>query len=384
MYLQCPNNHQEVENNHHELAKGISGLKYDFGKSEVEKWLATNISVLNTEVASDSPELLEESQHKAIMTENKIISKNEKKQNENKEINENKISILQNIQIKPERQKGEKNSETYLHVRTASQRLKTHQQGFADTYDSDEIEEPFQSSGSEYLPSDEEGNQLPFIFDPLITDIESIKSKKIPKKYNKVQDKKLDQNGRMPRKECNPNYDCNEIPVDAVASLKDVKQNRKTRSQNKKTTCSYCLNDATHFPRHLIRNHSDEGAVKELLSFPPNHIERKTLLAVIRRQGIFVCSLSTNNIRPVRRPKETESLNDPYVSCPGCMGFFRRNYLRRHRKQCSLRTECNTKARENHLSLAQVVTVCSGAHSDFLSSLRLKQEVFPIMRNDNI
>ncbi|KAH1001414.1 hypothetical protein HUJ04_005440 [Dendroctonus ponderosae] len=248
MYLQCPNNHQEVENNHHELAvnkdklktdvavnhydievqKGISGLKYDFGKSEVEKWLATNISELNTEVASDNPELLEESQHKAIMTEDKIIPENEKKPNENKEINENKISILQNIQIKPERQKGEKNSETYLHVRTASQRLKTHQQGFADTYDSDEIEEPFQSSGSEYLPSDEEGNQLPFIFDPLITDIESIKSKKIPKKFNKVQDKKLDQNGRMPRKVCNPNYDCNEIPVDAVASLKDVKQNRKT------------------------------------------------------------------------------------------------------------------------------------------------------------
>lgn len=73
-----------------------------------------------------------------------------------------------------------------------------------------------------------------------------------------------------------------------------------------------------------------------------------------------------------------------YIVCKSCLGYFSRNYLKRHRKLCSLRTEGPSGAREQHLSAAQVFAVCSGPNVDFYESLRLKDEVFSIMRNDDI
>lgn len=40
--------------------------------------------------------------------------------------------------------------------------------------------------------------------------------------------------------------------------------------------------------------------------------------------------------------------------------------------------------REHHLFSAQMFAVCSGTNRGFYDTLRLKIEVFPIMRNDNI
>lgn len=80
-----------------------------------------------------------------------------------------------------------------------------------------------------------------------------------------------------------------------------------------------------------------------------------------------------------------QNLKEKYVVCKDCLGYFKRNYLRRHRKRCSLRSVQNAESdREQHLSSAQLFSVCSGAYNDFYSSLRLKNEVFPIMRNDEI
>lgn len=59
--------------------------------------------------------------------------------------------------------------------------------------------------------------------------------------------------------------------------------------------------------------------------------------------------------------------------------------MRRHRKNCAARSKSSgLENRETHLSSAQLFTICSGARQHFYSTLRLKQEVFPIMRNDEI
>ncbi|XP_050509153.1 uncharacterized protein LOC126886322 [Diabrotica virgifera virgifera] len=265
------------------------------------------------------------------------------------------------------------------------------------------MEEPSRSSGSEYLPSsdDEENEEFPLIRYERISKAEGKSTKKTKKyisnnysyKSNEISTTTtlLDQNLK-PKEESfelettSKHVDPFIVNFGKFVGPSHVKvESHFSRSQDKKTTCPYCLDNVTHFARHLIRRHCDQGAVKEFSSFPPNYHKRKLLLDAIRRQGNFVSSLSTNNIRPVRRPKEAEDVDTSlFVSCPDCMGFFRRTYLRRHRKQCPARSKCKTVKRENHLSLSQVFTVCSGVHGDFLASLRLKKEVFPIMRSDEI
>ncbi|KAJ8966985.1 hypothetical protein NQ314_003173 [Rhamnusium bicolor] len=160
------------------------------------------------------------------------------------------------------------------------------------------------------------------------------------------------------------------------------------RPWTKKCYCLYCFKEVTHFSRHLERNHGEEGAVQEFLAQPLRDPKRKVLLSVLRKQGNYFYAENLNQVRPVRRPKvqvdkSLEHRNENYVPCSNCFGYFKRNFLRRHRRKCPLRSERNT-SRENHLSASQLMIICSGNYSKFYDSLRLKKEVFTIMRADKI
>ncbi|RZC32765.1 hypothetical protein BDFB_013049, partial [Asbolus verrucosus] len=123
-----------------------------------------------------------------------------------------------------------------------------------------------------------------------------------------------------------------------------------------------------------------------------NDPKRKDIINLIRRQGNFCLKSQMKIIRPVRRPTRatgsTENLmeeKDTYVTCQDCFGFFKRQFLRRHRKRCKLRTSAiDTTKRENHLTEAQLFAVCAGPYNEFYDSLRLKNEIFKIMRADKI
>lgn len=162
---------------------------------------------------------------------------------------------------------------------------------------------------------------------------------------------------------------------------------KNVRTWTKTTSCPYCFTEVTHFPRHLARNHKEEGAVRELLA-QTSQDRKKKLLNALRKQGNYLCTEKLKLIRPVRRPVKNvdETRGDGrehYVACGDCFGYFKRDYLRRHRKKCSLRTH-NRSSRENHLSESQTMITCSGNYAKFYNNLRLKREVFAIMRADAI
>ncbi|KAL1498433.1 hypothetical protein ABEB36_009238 [Hypothenemus hampei] len=159
-------------------------------------------------------------------------------------------------------------------------------------------------------------------------------------------------------------------------TIPEVEHFSNNRPWTKKNTCPYCVRDITHFFRHLQRNHKEEGAVKELMSMPLKDPKRKILLNAIRRQGNFTTNAAVDIVRPIRRPKGTymsdvapnsQDGKAKYIVCQSCLGYFSRNYLRRHRKMCSLRKDQSSDTRENHLSTAQLFAI-----------------LFPIMRNDEI
>lgn len=178
-----------------------------------------------------------------------------------------------------------------------------------------------------------------------------------------------------------------------LASPSKVEKISNSRPWTKRNTCPYCLRDVSHFPRHLQRNHKNEGAVKKLLSMTFRDPERKVLLDAIRRQGNFASNSTTNIIRPIRRPRgernndivaNSEEGKEKYVVCQSCLGYFSRKFLGRHRRMCPLRTDKVSIVPEKHLTTAQIFAVCSGVHNEYLNSMRLKTEVFPIMRSDDI
>lgn len=166
------------------------------------------------------------------------------------------------------------------------------------------------------------------------------------------------------------------------------------RPWTKRNACPYCFEEVTHFARHLQRIHKDEGAVKELSGLPLKDPKRKLLINVIRRQGNYFFHSKSNILKPVRRPKrksdkECEQTNSDdgkqkYVVCPNCYGFFKREFLRHHGKTCRLASKNESHSRQNHLTSSQMFTVCAGPYKDFYSSLRLKEEVFKILRADEI
>ncbi|CAH0549729.1 unnamed protein product [Brassicogethes aeneus] len=172
-----------------------------------------------------------------------------------------------------------------------------------------------------------------------------------------------------------------------------IEEFKNLKAWTKKSACPYCMQDVTHFPRHLQRKHNEEGAVKELFAMPLKDPKRKCMLNAIRREGNFATTSNTNFIRPIRRPKSVscsgpaenlKNLKEEYVACKDCLGYFKRNYLRLHRRKCALRSSLELSEREQHLSTAQLFAICSGVHHQFYATLRLKNEVFPIMRNDAI
>ncbi|KAJ8957434.1 hypothetical protein NQ318_004914 [Aromia moschata] len=152
------------------------------------------------------------------------------------------------------------------------------------------------------------------------------------------------------------------------------------KTLDKKNCCPYCFLEVTHFPRHLQRNHEDEGAVREILLLPKDNPKRKILLNSLRRQGNY--ALNAEKIRPVRRPRTVKE-NEEYFTCNYCLGFFKKMYLRKHRKKCAM-NNCPQRKRENHLSESQAFIICSGIYKDFYDSLRLKTEVLDKMRVDEV
>ncbi|KAI4459279.1 hypothetical protein MML48_6g00003767 [Holotrichia oblita] len=177
-----------------------------------------------------------------------------------------------------------------------------------------------------------------------------------------------------------------EIPYIQPEEEPSIEHCSNSRPWTKRSICPYCYQDVTHFPRHLSRHHNSEGAVKELLAMPLKNPKRKVLLDVLRRQGNYLNSNQSNVIRPIRRPRNLSEQNlegkDLYVTCQDCLGYFKRDYLRRHRKKCAL-IKKSVLGRQNHLGEGQMLRIYS-SNKEFYDSLRLKKEVLSIMRPDII
>ena len=96
------------------------------------------------------------------------------------------------------------------------------------------------------------------------------------------------------------------------------------------------------------------------MSLPVKSNERREYIAKIRKKGNFLFNVNSdwNNgkLIPVRRPTKNEKRpGQDFVPCAKCRGFYSKNNIRHHYRQCSKSKGVTTR---NVLSLArQVVAV---------------------------
>ncbi|KAJ8911356.1 hypothetical protein NQ315_011649 [Exocentrus adspersus] len=142
--------------------------------------------------------------------------------------------------------------------------------------------------------------------------------------------------------------------------------NQKT-TKERETICPICFQEVTtHFPRHLLRHHGNSKQVKLLNSLKPRSKERLDMIAALRKQGYFYMKTEKGILKPVR-------------------SHYSKKLLYKHVKICKLKPPDTTNPGKNCLSKSQTyMASMTSKNQNFLKSSRIREEVFSIMRPDEI
>ncbi|CAG9827018.1 unnamed protein product [Diabrotica balteata] len=184
-----------------------------------------------------------------------------------------------------------------------------------------------------------------------------------------------------------------ELSIPETACLPLQNNFNKKYCNNGKAFCPFCYEEVGHFARHLLRKHLEEEAVKAISKLPAQSMDRRLSILSLRKRGNFIINQETDkNFKPVRNPEKNLNRNKEnnfdrknYVPCVYCLGYYKKSYLWRHKKQYKSKNECvETNSKIQHLSDAQTFLICTGLLGNFLEKSRLKQEVLNIMRPDDI
>lgn len=131
------------------------------------------------------------------------------------------------------------------------------------------------------------------------------------------------------------------------------------------------------FSRHVIRHHSEEIEVQEILACNVKDRKRKILFNKLRNKGNFIKSSCETTVVPVKRSLRDAS-EDPSTSshlpCKYCKGFYKKKFLSRHVNRCPLNDDKGKGVRTNAQSEGQ--SLLSSCRQDDI----LQREIFPTMR----
>ncbi|XP_025835685.1 uncharacterized protein LOC112906158 [Agrilus planipennis] len=148
----------------------------------------------------------------------------------------------------------------------------------------------------------------------------------------------------------------------------------------KKNFCFFCKTYQSQLARHLIHKHCAEKEVTELKNLPPKSIERKRLIAQIRKNGNFLLldkNFSDGKLIPLRRPTNEKKYSaKDYIVCPDCKGLYTKNNIRHHYSNCT----GQAKSSRGILKIARAVI--GRIHER--ASIRMRQKVIPRMHEDDI
>nr|CAI5827108.1 unnamed protein product [Callosobruchus analis] len=190
------------------------------------------------------------------------------------------------------------------------------------------------------------------------------KERKKTCKKNSIHESSSDVNNKIPRIFTDSDkFQNNDINLDAP----NVERS-KVPYKRKPDYCYFCETPVLNFGRHIVRNHSIEIDVTEILAKPVNSKERRHLFDILRRKGNF---LADNGTLPVREGYVPEREKLP---CDNCLGYFSSKLLNRHKKRCFKDKLVSGDQNEKRFNV----------FGNFRIDRRLIEQVFPHMRADRI
>ncbi|KAJ8929701.1 hypothetical protein NQ314_017595 [Rhamnusium bicolor] len=167
-------------------------------------------------------------------------------------------------------------------------------------------------------------------------------------------------------------YDSDQIQVENEG-LNYFDENPEENTANERVSENQKLNDslAEKLKREKIRK-------QKLIKLN----KRKEALAVLRKETNFDLYLRGEVCPNRRKPFNNPDTDIVYYPCVYCKGIFRKNYLRRHIKNCS--AEKDNKSSQNCVAKSQTFTACHMDPANVVSKLSIKETVFDMMRGDEV
>ncbi|XP_036150600.1 GATA zinc finger domain-containing protein 14-like [Monomorium pharaonis] len=154
----------------------------------------------------------------------------------------------------------------------------------------------------------------------------------------------------------------------------------KPKGQEKKNFCFYCKKMQAKISRHLERVHKNEEEVKKFTGLPKGNKERQKIIGLLRRRGNYLYNTdptyNKGELIVCRRPTESrKKAAHDFICCAGCKGFFTKNNIRHHFKQCTKKIVGRT--------VKVLGRKVQGRIHESANSI-LRNVVFPILREDDI
>ncbi|XP_028296545.1 uncharacterized protein LOC114461667 isoform X3 [Gouania willdenowi] len=145
-----------------------------------------------------------------------------------------------------------------------------------------------------------------------------------------------------------------------VGGVPEVRGQKKYHE--KKNYCLFCYKPQSKIARHLERKHPDETEVASVIILPKKSKQRRIGLDLLRKQGNRTHNIETlqkgkGTLVACKRQSNDHSIPADYQHCFACFGLYKRKYLWKHAKQCSLAVE----ARKCLPGKTRIQTLCAGS-----------------------
>nr|CAI5831886.1 unnamed protein product [Callosobruchus analis] len=171
------------------------------------------------------------------------------------------------------------------------------------------------------------------------------------------------------------NIDSAEKPSDVAIKLRRQKEITNTSPKKKISDIASLTESETDYSDDNIRDKDFDFPVKSKQ----------------RRQASFDRLKGSTNfemyLKGAIRPKKqrTEDTNVEYYPCIYCKELFSKKYLNRHAKICPVKNNSTTAYGESsQITLSQTAVACALNPNDVISKLNIKEQVFDMMKGDEI
>lgn len=218
---------------------------------------------------------------------------------------------------------------------------------------------------------------------------------KKPRKFGVIQDSK-NVNKKKRNDECETinitgTPESHKDSDDKTVKLQLCKNAAGKRVWDKMHFCVFCEKGYTNLTKHLLRKHKNEPELLQINSMSLNSKVRKDALLKLRNTGDYKHNLEilkkgNGTIITYSRKEGDKHSADDYLPCEDCFGFFSREFLWKHRKNCTSKKRGQVSRKVQ--SSASFMLPVSANTSEGLKENVLKKmaydEVSLLVRNDNL